>query len=133
MNPRIITTALIVSVSFGCATHDGIYSPGCIAYAGSTISLSEGQFTWEKYTDEVTVDDGGAVINPFPGYPLSGSYRIERQIVYMELDTGEVMDNMYLSEHGGSYYLLTSKQRDMAEETGNFDKCALTPGGMSDN
>lgn len=133
MNFRIITTALIVSVSFGCATHEGIYSPGCIAYAGSTIRLSEGQFTWEKFTDEVSVDDDGAVINPFPGYPLHGSYRIDGQTVYMESDAGQVMDNLYLHEHGRRYYLLTSKQRDAAEKTGNFDECALTPGGMSDN
>jgi len=43
------------------------------------------------------------------------------------------MDNLYLREHGGRYYLLTSKQRDVAEETGNFDECALTVGGMSAN
>ncbi len=133
MNQRLVTTALIASVAFGCATHDGAYSPGCIAYAGSTISLSEGQFTWEKFTDEVTVDDDGAVVNPFPGYPLHGSYRIDRQTVYMESDAGESMDNLYLREHGGRYYLLTSKQRDVAEETGNFDECALTVGGMSAN
>ena len=133
MNPRIITTALIASVSFGCATHEGTYSPGCMAYAGSTISLNDGQFTWEKFTDEVTVDDGGEVINPFPGYPLHGSYRIEGQTVYMESDAGEVMDNLYLREHDRRYYLLTSKQREVAEKTGNFDECALTLGGMSDN
>ena len=133
MKLRIITTALIVSVAFGCATHEGIYSPGCIAYAGSTIRLGEGQFTWEKFTDEVTVDDYGAVINPFPGYPLHGSYRIDGRTVYMESDTGEVMNKLYLHERGRRYYLLTSKQRDAAEKTGNFGECALTLGGTSDN
>lgn len=133
MKLRNITTALIVSLSFGCATHEGIYSPGCIAYAGSTISLSEGQFTWEKFTDEVSVDDDGAVTNPFPGYPLHGSYRIDGQTVYMESNAGEVLDNLYLREYSRRYYLLTSKQRDAAEESGNFDECALTLGGTSDN
>ena len=133
MKLRIITTALIVSVAFGCATHEGTYSPGCIAYAGSTIRLGEGRFTWEKFTDEVAVDDDGAVINPFPGYPLHGSYRIGGQTIYMESDAGEVMDNLYLHELGRRYYLLTSKQRDAAEETGNFDECALILGGTTDN
>lgn len=133
MNLRIITTLLVVSTSFGCAIHEGSYSPGCIAYAGNTISLSQGRFTWAKFSDEVIVDGGGEVINQFPGYPLQGSYRIDRQTVYMKSDAGEMMDNMYLHERGRRYYLLTSEQRDVAEETGYFDECALTLGGMGDN
>ena len=133
MNLRNITTALIISASFGCAYHEGIYSPGCIAFTGDTISLSEGRVTWQKFTDVVIVDDDGEVINPYPGYPLQGGYRIDGQTVYMESDTGEVMAKMFLREHDRRHYLLTSEQRDVAEETGYFDECALTLGGMSDN
>ena len=46
-------TTLIATLLFGCASHDGTYSPGCIAYEGSKISLSDGQFVWEKFTDSV--------------------------------------------------------------------------------
>jgi len=133
MNLRILTAALVLSVSFGCASSEGTYSPGCIAYAGSTIRLNEGTFTWEKFSDEVIVGDDGEVINPFPGYPLHGRYRIDGQTLYMESDTGEVMDTLYFRKHARRNYLLTSKQRAAADETGVFDECALTLGGMSDN
>lgn len=133
MNLRIISTALIISVSFGCASPEGIYSPACIAYAGSTIRLSEGTFTWEKFTDQVIVDDDGRVSNPFPGYPLQGSYRIDGKTVYLQSDTGEAMENLYLHKRARRDYLLTSGQHDAVKETGDFDKCALTLGGMGDN
>ena len=74
-------TALLAALFCGCVSHDGTYLPGCPAYAGNSIKLSDGQFVWEKFTDSVVLDDAGNVVNQFPGYPLQGSYRVAGQVV----------------------------------------------------
>ena len=84
MSPRVISTTLSAVFLFGCVSHEGTYSPDCIAYAGSNISLSDGQFVWEKFTDEVVVDDDGKIINQFPGFPMRGSYRVDGKTVHQD-------------------------------------------------
>jgi hypothetical protein len=117
----------------GCKTLEGKYSPGCIAYAGSNIELSNGNFSWEKFTDAVVIDDAGNVVNQFPGYPLQGSYRIEGQTLRMESASGEALSIMYFLQHGDREYLLTVEQFEALGETGEFDECALVLGGYQDN
>ena len=89
MNPRITSIALTAALLFGCVSHEGTYSPDCIAYAGSNNRLGDGQFVWRKFTDSVVVDDAGEVVNQFPGYPMRGIYRIDGQTLYIESDEGE--------------------------------------------
>jgi hypothetical protein len=125
MKPHLIATALLAALLCGCASHEGTYSPGCIAYAGSTVTLSDGQFVWEKFTDEVVVDDDGEIVNQFPGYPLRGSYRIDGQSVYMHSDTGEPMRKMYLHRHDAHNYLLTADELAKWEKTGDYADCTL--------
>ena len=110
MKTRTISTSLIAVLLFGCVSHEGTYSPDCIAYAGSNISLTDGQFVWEKFTDAVVVDDEGEIVNQFPGYPMGGGYRIDGQTLYMESDAGEAMDKMYLHRRDNRQYLLTAEQ-----------------------
>jgi len=117
----------------GCVSHEGTYSPDCIAYAGSNISLSDGQFVWEKFTDEVIVDDDGEIVNQFPGYPMRGSYRIEGQTVYMESDAGEPIDKMYLHRRDNRQYLLSADQFEAWEDTGMYADCALMLDGDPDD
>ncbi len=57
MNARYMATILIACLLVGCVSHEGTYSPACIAYAGSKINLTDGQFVWEKFSDSVVVDD----------------------------------------------------------------------------
>ena len=103
-------TTLIATLLFGCASHDGTYSPGCIAYEGSKISLSDGQFVWEKFTDSVAVDDAGNVINPFPGYPMEGSYSIKGKALFLDAGSGESSVDMYLQEDRKRVYMLTVEE-----------------------
>ena len=124
---------LVVCLLSACVSHEGMYSPGCIAYAGSNIKLSGGQFVWEKFTDSVMVDDDGKVINQFPGYPMQGTYRIDDETVHMESAAGESMENMYLKRHDGRYYLLTAEQFEAWQKTGNHVECALVLGGNPDD
>ncbi len=132
MSPRNIATVLIAFLISGCVSHEGTYSPDCIAYAGSNISLSDGQFVWEKFTDEVIIDDDGEIVNQFPGYPMQGSYRIEGQTVHMESDAGDLAIKMYLHRRDNRQYLLTADQFEASENTGKHADCALMLGSDPD-
>ena len=125
-------TTLIAVLLCGCASHEGTYSPSCIAYEGSNVSLSDGKFVWEKFTDSVVVDDAGNVVNQFPAYPLQGTYRIEGQALYLEAASGETVANMYLRQHNERQYLLTAEQFEAWEKTGHDVACALVLGGYLD-
>ena len=133
MSVRNTMTALIAVLLFGCASHDGTYSPGCIVFAGDTISLRDGQFAWDKFTDSIELDDEGNAINQFPGYPMQGSYRIDGKVLMMEPASGEALEDMYIQQHDGRHYLLTGSQFETRENTGEHDNCALLLGGYSDD
>ncbi len=133
MNARYTATTLIACLLAGCVSHEGTYSPACIAYAGSEIKLDNGQFVWEKFTDSVVVDNDGQIVNQFPGYPLRGAYRIDGQTVYMDSASGESMENMYFRRHDDRYYLLTAEQFEAWEKTGEYAECALMLGGSTDD
>ena len=129
MSPRLIKMALIAALLFGCVSHDGTYLPECVAYEGSSIKLSDGQFVWERFTDSVVLDDAGNVVNQHPGYPLQGSYRIAGQTLYLETTVGKSLPEMYLQHHNKRHYLLTAQQFATWEQTGELAACALVLGG----
>jgi len=133
MSSRIATTTLIAALLFGCASHEGTYSPGCIAYEGNKITLSDGQFVWEKFTDSVAVDDAGNVKNPFPGYPMQGTYSIKGKALFLDAGSGESSVDMYLQEYRKSVYMLTVEEFETWERTGTIGACALVFGGYPGN
>ena len=133
MIARHFVTVLAACLLTACVSHEGIYSPGCAAYAGSNIELHAGQFVWEKFTDSVVVDDEGEIVNQFPGYPVQGSYRIDGQTVIMETAAGEALANMYFHQRGERRYLLTAEQNEAWKKTGEYSDCPLVLGGNSDN
>ncbi len=132
MNLRRVMTTLIAVLLCACASYEGTYSPDCIAYEGSNVSLSDGKFVWEKFTDSVVVDDAGKVVNQFPAYPIRGSYRIEGHTLYLEAASGASLANMYLRQHNERQYLLTAEQFEAWEKTGHEVACALVLGGHID-
>ncbi len=129
MNFRVYSTLVAAVFLVACVSHEGTYSPDCIAYAGSNISLRDGQFVWEKFTDEVVVDEDGKIVNQFPGFPMRGSYRIEGQIVHMESAAGDAMEKMYLHTRDTRQYLLTAEQFEAWQKTGKHADCALMLNG----
>ena len=130
---RLILIALTAILLLGCKTLDGTYSPGCLAYSGSNIELSNGNFVWEKFSDAVVIDDDGNVVNQFPGFPLRGSYRIDGQTVHMTSAAGESLARMYILAKGDRQYLLTVGQFESLGQAGSLDECALVRGGYQDN
>jgi hypothetical protein len=130
---KIITRQLVtIAAAFllaACASHDGMYSPSCAAYAGSNIELSGGHFVWGKFTDSVVIGDDGNVVNQFPGYPLVGSYRVDGESIFLESTSGDAVATMYLLQHDDRSYLLTAEQRKDWERAGKLADCALVLGG----
>ena len=113
-------TFVLAALLVGCKAIEGTYEPGCIAYEGDRITLSGGRFEWGKFTDQVVLDDDGNIVNQFPGYPKSGSYRIDSETLH--LSSGDVL---HLRSHEGRYVLLTDAQFATQESTGEIDACAL--------
>ena len=106
----LLTTMACVA---GCATDSevaGTYAPSCVAFAGSTIELADNRFTWDKFTDEVRVDDDGNRIDPFPGFPVEGVYTVEDDVVRLVTDVGELAAELHLVQRPGQVYLLTGTE-----------------------
>jgi hypothetical protein len=125
MRSRIFITTLMATFLSSCTSYEGNYSPACVAFEGSKIALSEGRFLWEKFTDQVFVNDDGEIVNSFPGYPMKGVFRIDGQSVHLKSDSGESLPSMFLHERNKRHYLLTAEQFAQLEISGTFPECAL--------
>lgn len=118
----LIVLALLFSA---CANQEGKYEPACIAYQGDQIELQNGRFTWQRYTDERTVDAAGNVVEPFPGFPKTGAYRVTAGRLELTTDDNVRLDDWFIVEHAGQRYLLNAEQHKAFLEGGKLPKCAL--------
>lgn len=128
-NATLLLTFL--SCAAGCATDSdftGTYMPSCVAFAGSTIELSAQRFTWDKFTDEVSVDDAGNRIDPFPDFPLQGTYTVEDDVVSLVTDAGNNAASLHIVRRPGQVYLLTAEEFDAWRQAGMIPECALLLG-----
>ena len=113
MNAKETALLCSLAIAAGCAADTniaGTYTPSCIAFEGNTIKLSDSRFTWDKFTDEVSIDEDGNEIDPFPGFPVRGSYVVEDDVVRLTTDVGELAGEMHLVRRPGQVYLLTDRQ-----------------------
>jgi len=118
-------------LSAGCATDSefaGTYAPSCVAYEGNTILLSGNVFTWDKFTDEVTLDDADNKVDPFPGFPVRGTYTVEDDVLRLTTDVGELAAELYLVRRPGQVYLLTAAEFEAWRQEGVVPNCALLLG-----
>ena len=125
MNVRLFGLMCFSAMAAACAQHDGTYSPACLSYVGSVIKLENGRFEWTKFTDQVIVDDQGERVNQFPGFPVSGTYRVDGQSVHMTSSDGRAMEPMYLHRRNGETYLYTTKEHETSKASGEPPKCPL--------
>jgi hypothetical protein len=131
MKTRALILLTSLGVFSGCATGSdvtGSYSPSCVAFEGNTIELSENRFTWDKFTDEVTVDDTGNEVDPFPGFPVRGVYAIEDDVVSLTTDVGELAAELYIVRRPGQVYLLTESEFEAWQKDSTVPDCALLLG-----
>jgi hypothetical protein len=122
---------LLLAFTAGCAADTnvaGTYQPSCIAFEGNTIELSEGRFTWDKFTDEVRIDEDGNKVDPFPGFPVRGTYVVEDDVVRLTTDVGELAGEMHLVRRPDQVYLLTSEEFGSWQRDGEVPTCALLLG-----
>ena len=112
----------------GCATDAdiaGMYAPSCVAFEGNTIELTDQRFTWDKFTDEVTVNDAGNTVDPFPGFPVRGTYTTDNDVLHLTTDVGELAAVLHLVRRPGQIYLLTDAEFEAWQEGGAVPNCAL--------
>ena len=101
MNAKETALLCSLAIAAGCAADTniaGTYTPSCIAFEGNTIKLSDSRFTWDKFTDEVSIDEDGNEIDPFPGFPVRGSYVVEDDVV--QRSTGRELAADTVAPHG---------------------------------
>ena len=130
MITRYFTLAFAALALVSCANYEGSYSPSCSAYAGSQIVLKSGQFTWEKFTDSVVVDNDDVVVNQFPGYPMQGTYSINGKSIDFKSEDGDVVSTMYFksiyrNKNDSNYYMLTAEQQEQWNSKNEVSTCAL--------
>ena len=118
----LIAVALLITA---CANHEGLYEPGCIAYAGDRIELKGGRFEWHRFTDERIVDKDGTVVNSFPDFPKSGTYRIASGRLELVTDKDLRLQDWFVVERDKQHYLLTSGQHETFLQSGKLPDCAL--------
>ena len=134
---RLITGVAGIGIALvligGCANSSGKYAPGCVAFAGSTIELADGRFVMDRFTDQVEVDDSGKTRDPFPDYPISGTYRFDGNVLHLQSDSATELPVLYRVKNEGRYRLLTAEQFEAWQTSQTIDDCALTLGaGSSD-
>ena len=131
MNTTVPVLLITMACVAGCATGTdvaGTYQPSCVAFEGSTIELADNRFMWDKFTDEVEVDDEGNAIDPFPGFPVRGSYTVDDDVVSLVTDVGELAAELHLVQRPGQVYLLTDAEFDAWQQDGTVPDCALLRG-----
>ena len=125
---RLLAVVLVMSSVMGCRAIEGDFSPGCAVYAGDRVSLHDGRFSWDRFTDARRVDTDGQPVDPFPDFPKTGSYTLSGNRVDLE-SGGEVIASWYLHEDGDRLLLLSADQQAAWEASGQYPECPLVPRG----
>lgn len=133
MKRPIVGVGIALVLLVGCASNSGTYAPDCVAFEGTTIELADGRFVMDKFTDQVEVDDAGNARNPFPGYPVSGTYRFDGKALHLQPESGAELPVLYRVKGEGRYRLLTAEQFEAWMTSNTIDDCALTLGAGSGN
>jgi len=128
MTHRSIAGIVLAVAASGCAGIDnieGTYAPACIAHEGNTVDLAGGRFVWNKFTDAVEVDADGNEVDPFPGFPVRGTYDRDGKVVRLNTDIGDLAGDLHLVRHADRIYLLTRAEFERWERDRSIDECAL--------
>jgi hypothetical protein len=123
LRTTLILCALITLAA--CTELEGVFEPACMAFEGDRVVLRDGRFEWHRFTDERRIDDKGNVIESFPGYPITGNYKLSRGKVRFNADSGARLADHYLVEEQGALYLLTAEQYKAVSDGDAIPSCAL--------
>lgn len=116
---------MIASLSAGCASVNGVFEPACMAFEGDRVTLDNGRFEWDRFTDVRRIGEDGKEIDPFPDYPKNGRYTVQSQTLKFSTEDGDRLDDHYLLQREDSLYLLTSEQNEQFSADGSLPDCVL--------
>ena len=133
MNTRITIALSITCAVAACASHEGSYAPDCVAFEGSNISLADGRYVWERFTDQVVIGDDGEPVDPFPGFPKTGTYDVRGNTLTLRPDSGGTTTVMHVVTSDDKRYLLTGQQFEKQSRSNELDDCALVLQPDSEN
>jgi len=128
MNLQSMTIAVLLIVALAACRADSVegrFLPACTAYAGDSLTLDGGRYTWDKFTDEVKVDADGNAIDQFPGYPRSGSFDIDNDRLVFAADDGNAPPFLRLARVDSRVFLLTTQEFSDWQSAGEIPACAL--------
>ena len=120
MRAVLIFLALLFAA---CAGYEGIYEPSCIAFEGDRMELRAGRFSWHRFTDQQTVNSEGNIEKPFPGFPKTGTYRVEAGRLRLTTEDGVRLEEWFIVKRAGQSYLLTGKQHEALVESNYLPEC----------
>jgi hypothetical protein len=123
---RIISLLALSVLLAACDGYEGLYEPDCAAYEGDRIELRAGRFEWQRFTDERRIGADGTVVEPFPDFPKTGTYTHEAGRLTFVSNDSIRLDDWFLVERGGKYYLLTDVQYEAYVRDSEFPPCPLT-------
>ena len=95
---------------------------------GDRFVFSGGTFEWHKFTDERRIGADGELVDPFPGYPLKGSFVLQGPTVELTTAAGDRLEDHFLHERGDSLFLLTREQHATVTAGGEMPACVLRRG-----
>lgn len=120
-----IAVLLAALLCAACNDVTGVFEPDCMAMEGDRVVFSGGRFEWHKFTDERRLDADGELIDPFPGYPLTGTVALRGSAVKLTTAAGDRLDDHFLFERGEGLYLLTREQHAAVSAGRELPACAL--------
>lgn len=123
LRTTLILCALITLAA--CTELEGVFEPACMAFEGDRVVLRDGRFEWHRFTDERIVDKDGSLVNSFPDFPKSGTYRVISGRLELVTDKDLRLDDWFVVERGNRHYLLNAGQHDTFLQSDKLPECAL--------
>ena len=127
LNMRAGVGIVITIFLSGCpaGSMEGQFLPACPVYEGDSISLSNGRYEWDKFTDMVQVDTDGTKVDQYPEHPQTGSYKIDGKRLDYLPDAGKAPFFVHILSFEEQVFLLTDEQLAEWQRSGKAARCAL--------
>ena len=121
-----VFTLVAVSLISACSEAEMRFEPGCIVFEGDVISIQGSRFEWAKFTDQRRLGDDGQPVDPFPGFPKTGTVDRDGNRLTLKSDFGDQEVDWIAVEYDDRLRLLTTSEYAALERGETLSACALT-------